>query len=421
MTSSHSRRTAPFFMAAPPSTDDCIASSTFLRSLSRGMPRPACFPPLPSSLSVTAARPSPRSALVSAVAGEASSFAETAAAAIGCCLMAFTAVLSFLAFFAWPFLSMDVTGRDRPPTSGATSFLRFTTSPPSSLVFLRFSPFFFCFLFSLFFFLSSSSPGSSLTFCNSSTFLFFLVSMPPAFSFTVFSCFPFPVVFPSLPAPSIALFNFSTFLLFLAFPSSPAPSIAFFSLSAFIFFLAFPSSPAPSVAFFSFSPAPLLFVTSSIFFRFLLPFFSSSLPASTSPAGAPAEMPAASATTASSPLGSVAVWAPMPLACRAAITLPMSTPVSRWALRAGCRARRLCSSLAFSLEPTTARAERLSILRSNKGNAASRPAFAPCFRTPSTRVSASSTASTSAWLAPWALKGVIGWAASPIRVTRRWG
>eukprot|EP00967_Tisochrysis_lutea_P145917 scaffold274561_cov31-Tisochrysis_lutea.AAC.3 len=40
-------------------------------------------------------------------------------------------------------------------------------------------------------------------------------------------------------------------------------------------------------------------------------------------------------------------------------------------------------------------------------------------RIPSTRLSASSTASLRAWLAPCALNGVIGCAASPIRVTRR--
>mmetsp|Transcript_14006 Transcript_14006/g.41364 ORF Transcript_14006/g.41364 Transcript_14006/m.41364 type:complete len:225 (-) Transcript_14006:840-1514(-) len=128
-----------------------------------------------------------------------------------------------------------------------------------------------------------------------------------------------------------------------------------------------------------------------------------------------------SATTASRPRGSVALPEPMPPARSARTTRGMSTPVSRCTLRPGCSARLLWSSFAFSREPTTTRAERLSMRRSKSGSAASRPANAPCSRTPCTSASASSTASLRAWFAPCALKGVIGCAASPIRVTRSCG
>mmetsp|Transcript_46721 Transcript_46721/g.150035 ORF Transcript_46721/g.150035 Transcript_46721/m.150035 type:complete len:214 (-) Transcript_46721:2452-3093(-) len=131
----------------------------------------------------------------------------------------------------------------------------------------------------------------------------------------------------------------------------------------------------------------------------------------------------ASETTASSPRGSSALRAPMPLARRARMALCMSMlpPVSRCTLRAGCRASSLCISLAFSRDPATTRDERLSIFSSKAGRAASMPATGPSRWIPSTRLSARRTASLRAWLAPCALNGVIGCAASPITVTRREG
>mmetsp|Transcript_51061 Transcript_51061/g.141389 ORF Transcript_51061/g.141389 Transcript_51061/m.141389 type:complete len:213 (+) Transcript_51061:617-1255(+) len=95
-----------------------------------------------------------------------------------------------------------------------------------------------------------------------------------------------------------------------------------------------------------------------------------------------------------------------------------STPVSRCTFRAGCSARMLCSSFAFSRELSTARADRFSIFLSNPGKKASKPFSLPCFCTLSNKVSASKTASVKAWFAPCARNGVIGWAASPIKVTR---
>mmetsp|Transcript_13252 Transcript_13252/g.55553 ORF Transcript_13252/g.55553 Transcript_13252/m.55553 type:complete len:242 (-) Transcript_13252:2838-3563(-) len=87
----------------------------------------------------------------------------------------------------------------------------------------------------------------------------------------------------------------------------------------------------------------------------------------------------AASTTASKPKGSAALWAPMPLASRMPMDFCMSRPpnVSRWTFRAGWSAKGLCSSLAFSRDPTTIRDDRRSISFSKRGRAASMPALGP--------------------------------------------
>ena len=76
-----------------------------------------------------------------------------------------------------------------------------------------------------------------------------------------------------------------------------------------------------------------------------------------------------------------------------------------------------CNSRAFSRLARTTRALRASIFFSNTGNARSIPSAAPNVRTPRAKHLANNTASATAWLAPCALNGVMGCAASPINVT----
>eukprot|EP00962_Isochrysis_galbana_P057218 scaffold29501_cov100-Isochrysis_galbana.AAC.1 len=128
-------------------------------------------------------------------------------------------------------------------------------------------------------------------------------------------------------------------------------------------------------------------------------------PSPSRPLARPPRPPQSPRTQQPSALPPPSCWRPS-LADLALVELDLTVAVGEW------------SSSTASCDASTLALDRASISSSKVRSAAARGSRCSPRTSCERRARASATASRSAWLAPWPLKGDIGWAASPMRVTR---